>query len=157
MCTSRCKSNDMCLCTSLWNVPSRCQSLVEGDLFLCGESCCEKNHPKTGGIFLFGMFFFAKKKPSKIPEMCWFPLLGFFFGSDWLMDSPKMNFLQKRRIRSRNRTKNQKSWGECHWNLGEGDWCACGETGGSATGLIIHGGQCDVFFLEPWTGCLGWY
>ena len=38
-----------------------------GDLFLCGESSCEKNHPKTGGFFLFGMFFFAKNNPSKIP------------------------------------------------------------------------------------------
>ena len=71
-CTSRCKSNDMCLCMFLWNVRSRCQS------------CC-KNHPKTGGFFLFGRFFVRKKNHPKSLNSVDFHYWDFFC-FDWLID-----------------------------------------------------------------------
>ena len=141
-CTSRCKSNDMCLCMFLWNVRSRCQS------------CC-KNHPKTGGFFLFGRFFVRKKNHPKSLNSVDFHYWDFFVSIDWLIDSPKRFSLPSKTscLPKSKPNEKRKSWGECHWNLGEGDWCASGETGGSPTGRPnSRGGQCDFFFFwEPWT------
>ena len=176
-----------------------------GDLFLRGESCCEKKHPKTGGDFFCLECFFCQKIIQHPRNLLISIYWDFFLF--WLIDSPKRCTSFKNvvsEVETRRKTKNQwlflvpliggrwyiitqlavyttyipliycqlglwepgnsieKSWGECHWNLGEGDWCASGETGGSATGRPnSRGGQCEFFFFGAlnWVffWVLGWY
>lgn len=155
MCTSRCKSNDMCLCTSLWNVLSRCLWNVLGGIFFwCGESSCKKPSKNRGGFFCLECFL-CEKKPIQHPRILLISIIVFFCFDDWLIRRKDALPSKTSCLPKSKPNEKRKSWGECHWNLGEGDWCASGETGGSATGLAFTSGANVSFFFfffwEPWT------
>ena len=129
-----------------------------GGIFFGVENLVAKKPSKNQGIFCLECFFCQKN--IQHPRNLLISPLGFFC-SDWLIRLRFTSFKNVVWTEVETERKTEKSWGECHWNLGEGDWCASGKTGGSATGLALTSGANVSFFfwslelLFFWV--LGWY